>query len=525
MIRLRKAGSGTYGIVYKAETTCGEKRKIAVKRNIMDESVNFSGSVKELDLLGKLKGHPYIVKLLSVSFTNPFAAPNSPVARMGNYHYKEDNLHFIFEDAYTDGHSLIYSDDIPVCYLKLAMVHMFLGIEYMHHKNIIHRDLKPGNLLWFLGEDNKTAVKICDFGLSKNHTPDEPMTPRVVTCWYRAPEICARDPTYGIPSDIWSAGCIMYEMIAKKALLNGYTDDDNKILSKIIGLIPKPTSEEIKKLTKDHTIKLTQEASPRHRISFKDMINLSQKQIDEFNVMPKRGAKYKDFLDLLTSILVLNPDNRPTATQILKHSFFDPYQSVIEQCYKTHPLNKSLLNDINIVCCRERGWACKAAFLVFNGRTYLPWYKHTILFQSIDIFDRYLYYLKTVEQPKLIKSKSQGTYLTRYQTELHYVVCLYLCIKYFTTLNVPISFQELATENYRTTEAILQAEEFEKKLLKNVLKLKIQRTTVYEVGNNNIDSHLDEYQIRDLLSRYGNIKNHQNTLNINDLYNVLIQMD
>ena len=138
-------------------------------------------------------------------------------------------------------------------------------------------------------------------------------------------------------------------------------------------------------------------------------------------------------------------------------------------------------------------------------------------------FDRYLYYLKAVIKPKLTKNKTQGEYLTRYDTELHYIVCLYLCIKYYTTLNTPISFQELATENYRTTEAILEAEEFEKNLLRNVLKLKIQRTTIYEVGNDLSDMPLNEHQTRDLLSRYGNIKNHQNDINVNQLYEVLVK--
>lgn len=193
MIRTGKAGSGTYGVVYNAETTDKEKRKIAVKRNIVDNSVSFTGSVKELDLLNRLKGHPYIVKLLSVAFSNPFTAPNSPVDRVGNYHYKEDYIHFIFEQANSNGHTLIYNKEIPICYIKLAMVQMFLGLEYIHAKGIIHRDLKPANLLWFVTADNKAAVKICDFGLAKNYT-SAPMTPKVVTCWYRAPEICSKDP-------------------------------------------------------------------------------------------------------------------------------------------------------------------------------------------------------------------------------------------------------------------------------------------------------------------------------------------
>jgi serine/threonine protein kinase len=419
MIRTGKAGSGTYGIVYKAETLGENKRQVAVKRNIVDESVSFSGSIKELDLLTRLKGHPYIVKLLSVSFKNPFSIPNSPIARMGNYNYREDYLHFIFEQGNNNGHSLIYGEGIPMCYHKLAMMQMFLGIEYMHSQGVIHRDIKPANLLWFVTSDNIAAIKLCDFGLAKMHTPQEPMTPRVVTCWYRAPEICSQDSQYGYPSDIWSAGCVMFEMVAKRALLFNSEDNDVKLLSKIIGLMPNPSYDEIYKLTKGHKISLTSDASPRHRVSWKDMINLSPQKIKEFNELPNNGANYDQFLDLLSHILVLDPDKRYTATEILDHSYFDPYRNIIQWCRKTYPPIIKDSPSINILCCRERAWACKAAFLVFNQRGCIPWYSHKILFQSIDMFDRYLSYLHKTTNKRLIKSNLQGQYLTRYHAELY----------------------------------------------------------------------------------------------------------
>ena len=523
MIRTGKAGSGTYGIVYNAETIGENKRKIAVKRNIVDESVSFSGSIKELDLLNRMQGHPYIVKLLSVSFCNPFSVPNSPIARIGNYNYKEDYLHFIFEQANNNGHSLIYGDGVPTSCLKLAMVQMFLGIEFMHARGIIHRDIKPANLLWFVTAENKAAIKICDFGLAKVHTPQGPMTPRVVTCWYRAPEICSKDSQYGYPSDIWSAGCILFEMVAKRALLINSSDDDVKLLSKIIGLIPAPSYDDIYKLTKGHQITLTADASPRHRMSFRDLINLSREKIAEFDTLPQDGSTYAQFLDLLKNILVLDPDKRYTATQILNHSFFNPYREMINWCRQSYPVVPLAAEPVTIVCCRERGWACKAAFLVFNGRGYLPWYKHRILFQSIDMFDRYLSYLNANTSTRLIESKYQGKYLTRYHTELHYIVCLYMCIKYYTTLHIPISFTELVTDNYKTPKAMIEAEEFEKKMIKDVLTFKIQRDTIYDVAINTTKSILDEYQTRDLLDRYGNVRSHYQNISLNDLYNAMIQ--
>lgn len=499
MIKTGKAGSGTYGRVYNAETTDKYKSRVAVKRNIVDASIDFSGSIKELDLLNRLKGHPYIVKLISVSYNNPFSMPNSPIAGGNDFNFKDDYLHFIFEQAKTSGHSLIYDKNTHVSYLKLAMVQMFLAIEYMHAKEVIHRDLKPANLLWFRTSDNKAAIKLCDFGLAKSYTKLGPMTPKVVTCWYRAPEICSGDTNYGYSSDIWSAACILYEMVSKRALLFGYPDDDIKMLSKIIGLIPNTEYDDLYKITKGNKIKLTAEASPRVKPSIRDLINLPDVKV--FNCYPAEGAKYDDFIDLLENILVINPEKRYTATQVLDHKFFEPYRSVIKWSRKSFPPVKSIPKTIKIIYTKERYWACKVAFMIYNAREYLSWYKHRIIFQSIDMFDRYLVFLDS-NSDKKIESKHQGRYITRYQTELRYVVCLYMCIKYFTTLRIPISFGQLATDNYKTPKAMLEAEEFEKKMIRDVLKLNIYRETIYESSS---DKNIDEHQIRNLLYMYGTI--------------------
>ena len=69
---------------------------------------------------------------------------------------------------------------------------------------------------------------------------------------------------------------------------------------------------------------------------------------------------------------------------------------------------------------------------------------------------------------------------------------------------------------------MLEAEEFEKKMLRDVLDLVLYRETVYDVASNVNGVALDEYQTRDLLDRYGNIRNHYTNASINDLYNDLI---
>jgi serine/threonine protein kinase len=96
---------------------------------------------------------------------------------------------------------------------------MCLAIAYCHQRRVFHRDMKPQNVLIDYSNNN---IAICDFGLARSiGMPIMPLTHEVVTLWYRAPEILlgAKEYSYGV--DIWSIGCIFYEMIMKEPLFAG----------------------------------------------------------------------------------------------------------------------------------------------------------------------------------------------------------------------------------------------------------------------------------------------------------------
>jgi len=92
------------------------------------------------------------------------------------------------------------------------LVQVSFGLQYIHKKNILHRDLKTQNI--FLTTQN--IIKIGDFGISKtlSHTLDLATT-AIGTPHYLSPEICQRKP-YNHKSDMWSLGCVLYELCALK---------------------------------------------------------------------------------------------------------------------------------------------------------------------------------------------------------------------------------------------------------------------------------------------------------------------
>jgi len=88
--------------------------------------------------------------------------------------------------------------------LKSLTHQMIAGLEYLHRIGILHRDMKGSNILLTAEGD----LKLADFGLARlyNRKRKADYTNRVITLWYRSPELLMGETMYGPEVDMWSAG-------------------------------------------------------------------------------------------------------------------------------------------------------------------------------------------------------------------------------------------------------------------------------------------------------------------------------
>ncbi|XP_032245649.1 cyclin-dependent kinase 10 isoform X4 [Phoca vitulina] len=204
--KLNRIGEGTYGIVYRARDTQTDEI-VALKKVRMDkekDGVPIS-SLREITLLLRLR-HPNIVELKEVVVGNHL---ESIFLVMG---YCEQDLASLLENMPTP-----FSE----AQVKCIVLQVLRGLQYLHQNFIIHRDLKVSNLLM----TDKGCVKTADFGLARAYgIPVKPMTPKVVTLWYRAPELLLGTTTQTTSIDMWAMGCILAELLAHKPLLPGTSE-------------------------------------------------------------------------------------------------------------------------------------------------------------------------------------------------------------------------------------------------------------------------------------------------------------
>ncbi|XP_035566386.1 serine/threonine-protein kinase MAK isoform X4 [Canis lupus baileyi] len=298
---MRQLGDGTYGSVLMGKSNeSGEL--VAIKRMkrkfySWDECMN----LREVKSLKKLN-HANVIKLKEVIREN-------------------DHLYFIFEYMKENLYQLMKDRNklFPESVIRNIMYQILQGLAFIHKHGFFHRDMKPENLLCMGPE----LVKIADFGLARELRSQPPYTDYVSTRWYRAPEVLLRSSVYSSPIDVWAVGSIMAELYTLRPLFPGTSEVDEIFkICQVLGTPKKSDWPEGYQLASSMNFRFPQ-CVP---------INLK-------TLIPNAS---NEAIQLMTEMLNWDPKKRPTASQALKHQYFQVGQVLGPSSH--HPELKQSLN-------------------------------------------------------------------------------------------------------------------------------------------------------------------------------------
>ncbi|OTB07841.1 hypothetical protein M426DRAFT_230017 [Hypoxylon sp. CI-4A] len=295
-------GSGTYGKVFKGLHVY-TKKLVALKKIRMEgERDGFPvTAVREIKLLQSLK-HPNVVNLQEVMV-------------------EKNDCFMVFEYLSHDLTGLLNhpSYKLDAAQKKHLALQIFEGLDYLHKRGVLHRDIKAANIL--VSSDG--VLKLADFGLArfyaKRHQYD--YTNRVITIWYRSPELLLGETRYDAAVDIWSAACVMVEIFTRHAIFPGDGGEINQ-LEKIYAIIGTPNRNEWPGLVDMPWFELLRPGYRRPNVF---------------------AEKYKERVpeaafDLLSAMFQYDPVKRPSAAEVLEHPYFTTEQPPPRQAIELRDL-------------------------------------------------------------------------------------------------------------------------------------------------------------------------------------------
>ncbi|KAG4207477.1 hypothetical protein ERO13_A03G067900v2 [Gossypium hirsutum] len=283
--KLEKIGQGTYSTVFRARDL--ESGKIvALKKvrfdNFEPESVRFMA--REILILRRLD-HPNVIKLEGII-----------TSRMSC------SIFLVFEYMEHDITGLLSCPDIKFSesQIKCYMKQLLSGLDHCHSRGIMHRDIKGSNLL----VNNEGILKIADFGLANFYCSGKRqlLTSRVVTLWYRPPELLLGSTDYTAAVDLWSVGCVFAELLLGKPILQGRTEVEQ--LHKIFKLCGSPPDDYWKK------------SRLPHATLFKPQQPYNSCLQETFKILPATAV------NLVETLLSVEPYKRGTASSALALEYF-----------------------------------------------------------------------------------------------------------------------------------------------------------------------------------------------------------
>eukprot|EP00450_Noctiluca_scintillans_P010824 CAMPEP_0194490298 /NCGR_PEP_ID=MMETSP0253-20130528/9561_1 /TAXON_ID=2966 /ORGANISM="Noctiluca scintillans" /LENGTH=498 /DNA_ID=CAMNT_0039330909 /DNA_START=30 /DNA_END=1527 /DNA_ORIENTATION=- len=287
---VRQLGRGAYGTVHLCEDT-RNGAEVAVK-HVRHAAKHGKSMLREIHLLARLS-HPNLLHLID------FPAVAGP---------DFEDVFLVLPYMPTDLHKVIQSQQpLATKHVQVILCQLLRAMAYLHASGVAHRDLKPANIL-LTGD---CRLKVCDFGLARGDMPDDGeeeagcLTEYVVTRWYRAPEVMLLPKQYTSAVDLWSVGCILCEILGRRALFPGKNHVD--MVCRVARVLGSPPDEELNWLPKD---------SDAYR--FLRNVCPPSSPVPLSSLYPHAGAAC---VDLAMQLLQWDPSKRISASDAQKHEY------------------------------------------------------------------------------------------------------------------------------------------------------------------------------------------------------------
>lgn len=311
--RERPIGQGSYGSVYSAVDSKGDKVAIKIIDKRSNDTYDNKLLLREIRALYMMKGHDCIVNLKHAIMSSPQSSTSAGIA-------------LVFDALETDLSRIIYSPQpLSLLHIKYLLYQIILGTHYLHSAKLVHRDLKPGNILI----NGNCSIAICDFGLARaTHTAVAEsaqgtstqlyrrLTSYVITRWYRSIEVALEHPAGGeAPADMWSIGCILAELLLRKPLFKQsynkeeeHKSSNKRLVESIVKILGTPKPEDCGWINPENL---------RQKI-----LQIPGEQPELDSLLSGHDASA---VDLLKKLLHIDPRKRLTAENALKHPFLIEY--------------------------------------------------------------------------------------------------------------------------------------------------------------------------------------------------------
>ena len=278
---IKKIGEGSYAKIYKVKKDSSDKTYVLKNIPVSEEDYSSMKEILNESSILSTCDNIYVVKYYDSFF---YCGTFNIITEFCPY----GDL-FGYIKFYKERGSKIEEKIIWIIFIQLS-----LGLSYLHHKKILHRDIKTKNI--FI--KNNLTVKIGDFGIAKilNSTSSYAHT-FIGTPYYISPELC-KDQPYNDKSDVWSLGCVLYELCTLNHPFEGGTQVEiyEKIMTQKFKAISPDYSLELRKM-----VDLLLEKDEKKRPKMKDILKMK--------CVIDRANKYSINIDLVENGIIEEEKN------------------------------------------------------------------------------------------------------------------------------------------------------------------------------------------------------------------------